>query len=98
MFSCKKDRDCRDGYVCIDMAQPNPWGALLIDRKGSGKVCTPPPPPDAVGETGVCESRPAPAVSVPVPVPPGSDAGSDADAASAVSDAASDAASDADAD
>ncbi|MEO8184415.1 MAG: hypothetical protein ABI895_36870 [Deltaproteobacteria bacterium] len=79
MLSCAKDGDCRSGYVCVDMAQTNPWGALLIDRSGSGKVCTLPPPAAAVGETGVCQSQPAPAERPPVPTLPSLDAGADAD-------------------
>jgi len=78
MLSCAKDGDCRSGYVCVDMAQTNPWGALLIDRRGSGKVCTLPPPAAAVGETGVCQSQPAPAERPPVPTLPSLDAGADA--------------------
>ena len=98
MFSCKKDQDCRGGYVCVDMAQPNPWGALLIDRSGSGKVCSLQPPPDAVGEAGVCQSRPAPPVLPTLPLPPSSDAGASADAATdAATDASTDAGADADA-
>src|SRR5262249_53657920 len=65
MRNCKKDSDCRSGYVCLDLGQPNPWGALLIDRKGSGRVCSLPPPPDPIGDTGVCESKPAPIDAVP---------------------------------
>jgi len=91
MRSCDKDSDCRSGstlapgqrdYVCVDLALPNPWGALLIDRSGSAKVCTLAPPPDPVGETGVCRSQPAaltppqPATG-PAPVEPTTDAGSD---------------------
>lgn len=64
MRSCKKDSDCRAEYKCVDLDQPNPWGALVIDRKGSGKVCTLAPPPDPIGETGVCESKPAPLTEV----------------------------------
>jgi hypothetical protein len=88
MLSCKRDGDCRSGYFCVDMAQPNPWGARLIDRSGSAKVCSPEPPPNAVGETGVCSSEPAPA-HVPPPAPVQRDAGSDAAAGSSIADAAS---------
>jgi hypothetical protein len=64
MRNCKKDNDCRSGYVCVDLGQANPWGALVIDRKGSGKVCALAAPPDAIGETAVCESKPAPVTEV----------------------------------
>ena len=60
MFSCSRDSDCRGGYVCVDLTQGNPWGALVIDRGGRGKVCTLAPPPAAVGDTAVCSHAPPP--------------------------------------
>ena len=77
MRTCDRDKDCRSGYACVDIALSNPWGALLIDRHGSSKVCTLAPPADPVGETGVCESRPAP-LTAALPTVPARDAGSDA--------------------
>jgi hypothetical protein len=73
--SCSDDTDCRGEYRCVDMSLPNPWGAVVVDRGGVGKVCALPPPPDPVGATGVCSS----AVPVPIPVPDGG-SGSDASA------------------
>ena len=85
MLTCKRDTDCRTDYVCVDMAQPNSWGALRIDRSGSAKVCSPRPPPAAVGDTGVCSSEPAPPrLPGPVSPPVSRDAGAPgADASSA---------------
>lgn len=66
MRSCSSDSDCRGGeYACIDMAAPNPWGAQVVDRRASGKVCALRPPPDPVGETAVCSPQPA---TLPPPV------------------------------
>jgi hypothetical protein len=73
MRSCAKNSDCRADYVCLDMSLRNAWGALVLDRNGSGKVCALPPPPDPVGVSDVC-SLTRPAMIVPV-----TDAGSDAD-------------------
>lgn len=68
LLSCTKDSDCRGGdYACVDMAVRNPWGALVVDRGASGKVCALRPPPDPVGETAVCSSEP---VTFPPVVPP----------------------------
>jgi hypothetical protein len=44
MRSCSRNGDCRSGYVCVDLAATNPWGALVIDTAGSGRVCTLAPP------------------------------------------------------
>lgn len=32
MKSCEDDGDCRDGYVCLDITEDNPWGADLIEQ------------------------------------------------------------------
>jgi hypothetical protein len=75
MRKCSRDSDCREGYVCVDMRQPNAWGALLLENAGSGKVCTlrPPPEPQGVGE--VCAPRGSLPAPVLPPVPPELDAG-----------------------
>lgn len=40
MKSCEDDGDCRDGYVCIDITDDNPWGADLIEQDPKGtQVC-----------------------------------------------------------
>ena len=40
MRSCRSNSDCRAAYDCIDMAKPgNPFGAVLVESHGSGKVC-----------------------------------------------------------
>lgn len=83
MRKCSRDSDCRDEYLCIDMRQPNAWGAVLLDESGSGKVCSLPPPPEGQGETAVCAPRgPAipPVTPPPVPEPPELDAGAPPDA------------------
>lgn len=32
MATCKRSKDCRDGYSCIDMAKDNDWGAAVIQQ------------------------------------------------------------------
>jgi hypothetical protein len=66
MATCESDSDCRGGYRCEDLsAQPNEWGALLIDRDRGHRVCVVPvtarPVSDLGGAFGdVCDSeRPA---------------------------------------
>lgn len=76
MRKCSRDSDCRDDYVCVDMRQPNAWGATLADTRGSGKVCSLPPPPLAQGETAVC----APTGPAEAARPPELDAGTAPDA------------------
>jgi hypothetical protein len=58
MRECESDGDCRSGYACIDMGQPgNPYGAVVVEGSGSGKVCAVPsqgePLRDATGFDGV---------------------------------------------
>jgi hypothetical protein len=58
MRKCDSDGDCRSSYDCINMKDPlNPWGAIVVEHGGSGKVCAVPfngePVPDDV-PTGVC--------------------------------------------
>jgi hypothetical protein len=74
MFSCSRDSDCRGGYVCVDVAAANPWGAVVIEASGAGRVCALLPPALPEGETGVCEYG---TLDPPPPV----DGGSDADSA-----------------
>jgi hypothetical protein len=33
MATCKANKDCRDGYSCVDMAKENNWGASVIQNK-----------------------------------------------------------------
>ncbi len=43
MARCGGDGDCRGGYVCVDMAAENPWGAdVVTSDPGSTKVCVRP--------------------------------------------------------
>jgi hypothetical protein len=70
MFRCERDSDCRSGYVCYDMAQPNPWGASVIEYRGNTKVCTPPPPTPVYGQTQICEAPAEPVVG-PLPLDAG---------------------------
>lgn len=72
MRACANNDDCRGEYQCVDMSQRNAWGATAVDRRGSGKVCALPPPPEPVGQPNVC------AAPVPAVVPALTDAGSDA--------------------
>ena len=40
MKPCTKDKDCRDGYLCIDLAEDDPWAAEVIQKPPSStKVC-----------------------------------------------------------
>lgn len=32
MGTCKKAKDCRTGYSCVDMSKTNDWGASVIQR------------------------------------------------------------------
>lgn len=51
LASCESNDDCRGGYVCADVREP-PWNALLVDRRGSGRVCVVPPSTEAEIEPG----------------------------------------------
>jgi hypothetical protein len=43
MATCSDDADCRDGYRCEDLSNPdNAWGALLIDRERGNRACVVP--------------------------------------------------------
>lgn len=33
MATCKREKDCRNGYSCIDMSKTNDWGASIIEQK-----------------------------------------------------------------
>lgn len=62
LANCESDDDCRTGYVCADMSDPNnPWGAVLVDD-GSARVCAVPmsgAPLPADRSNGVCTGAPA---------------------------------------
>jgi hypothetical protein len=69
MRECDGDSDCRGGYRCVDMSQRNPWGALVLERGGGGKVCTLEPPEEARGDSAVCaEAEP---LATPAPLDAG---------------------------
>ncbi len=36
---CADDDECRGGYDCVNLRKSNPWGAAVVEKKGSGKVC-----------------------------------------------------------
>jgi hypothetical protein len=96
MARCDEDDDCRSGYECIDMGNPNnPWGAIVVENGASrgevnGKVCAVPLAGEPVSGTGteVCTGTDAgfdaPPWTANLP-DAGSlaDAGGDADASSA---------------
>ena len=43
MATCESDSDCRAGYSCEDLSNPeNPWGALLIDVDRGKRGCVVP--------------------------------------------------------
>lgn len=43
MATCDDNADCRDGYSCEDLSDPeNAWGALLIDRDRGNRACVVP--------------------------------------------------------
>jgi hypothetical protein len=73
MATCDNDSDCRDGYVCADLAradQKQKWGAILIDRDRGHHACLVPPTAksvddsDTAGQIGVCKSELPPPMSV----------------------------------
>jgi hypothetical protein len=86
MFRCERDSDCRRGYECVDMAQPNAWGASVIESRGGTKVCSLPTPEATTGESQVCAPSTGPVIE-PLPNDAGDRDAASADAASA--DAAS---------
>lgn len=43
MRECDSDKDCRDQYQCLDLVAPgNAYGAVLVEKKGRGRVCATP--------------------------------------------------------
>lgn len=43
MAKCKNNGDCRGGYLCTDLALPNPWGASVVQSSPSTtKICIEP--------------------------------------------------------
>src|SRR5690606_38128452 len=65
MKTCSDSGDCRDDYVCVDMAQDNPWGATVVqsDPK-STKICIAPMSGGPIPEdraNGGCGGQPNPA-------------------------------------
>lgn len=50
MATCKKDNDCRDGYVCRDLSVKNEWNAILIDKNRGNKACLVPVTTEPVKE------------------------------------------------
>ncbi len=71
MRSCDDNDDCRGGYSCIDMNNPdNPWGAEVVESGSvNGKVCIVPHQGVTMPDAG--QSQPPPGVCT------GSDAGFD---------------------
>lgn len=95
MRSCEEEDDCRGGYDCIDMNNPNnPWGADVIESGNvDGRVCV-------VPHQGTTTGAGDAGMSAPPGVCTGTDAGFDVtfwepDAGSTTTDAGSDATSDA---
>lgn len=44
MATCEDSADCREGYRCEDLSDPdNVWGALLIDSDRGKRACVVPP-------------------------------------------------------
>lgn len=65
MATCQNDTDCRRGYRCIDLSEPdNDHNAVIIEtKKVKGKVCAVPASSDEANEsleTGVCEGNDEP--------------------------------------
>lgn len=90
MLRCERDSDCRGGYVCVDMAAVNPWGAAVIESRGGSRVCTLPPPRLSTNETDICTAG-APSVVPPLVSDAGADAATPPDAAAAVDASSADA-------
>ena len=70
MRKCDSDGDCRSDYDCIDMRdEDNPFGAIVIEDGGSGRVCSVPFSGEPIpGDTniGVCTGTDA---QFPDPIP-----------------------------
>lgn len=65
MATCKRDSDCRSGYVCADLSSAdNHWGALLIDGNRGSRACLVPLSAAPVAESAtvgageVCRAQP----------------------------------------
>jgi hypothetical protein len=71
MRTCEKSKDCRSGYVCVDVAQRNPWGAVVLGQGVSGKVCALQPPLEAEGDVASCSATPLMPLTGQVPPPDG---------------------------
>ena len=60
LFRCSSDSDCRAGYACVDLAQPNRFNAEVAEYSGGTKVCivrdnsTAPTVADGGSNLGVC--------------------------------------------
>jgi len=69
MVHCAGNGDCRSGYVCGDVNDPeNPWGASLADHiNRDGRICIAPgaPPQAATQDDEYCQ-----AVSLDAGLPP----------------------------
>jgi hypothetical protein len=74
MLRCSQNSDCRGGYECVDMAEDNPWGALVVDQGRGTRACSLRAPAAPVGDTAICSDVET-SLSAPL------DAGSGADAA-----------------
>lgn len=53
MARCSSDGDCRtsSGYSCVDLGQPNVWGAAVVDTDRGTKICTVKPTAAAAAAT-----------------------------------------------
>jgi hypothetical protein len=63
MEVCNADSDCRSGYICLDMAEANPFGAAVVQKAPStSKVCVYPQSAEPIApgrDNGVCVGSPA---------------------------------------
>jgi hypothetical protein len=79
MRRCKSNGDCRSGYECLDMRDAgNPYGAVVLEDGGSGKVCVVPNQAEPLtysqdGVPGVCtgDSGVSPGGATGAPAPNG---------------------------
>lgn len=50
MRVCQDDGDCRDGYVCMDMAKDNPFGAVVVQKNPvTTSICVAPQSAEPIG-------------------------------------------------
>lgn len=53
MATCEDNGDCRGGYRCTDLGEPNAWGATVVERNpNTTKVCIEPQAATPIDDEG----------------------------------------------